>query len=479
MQTGAGWLVEAYVIISRIMHSAEPPFLRHKLSAHLRRLARLTLGATIILIPFRYRIPFLARPFPPVYQDYTDFLLFASDIFLIATLSLWLLSLALEPRPITRGPLFLSGPIFGLTVMGWVSIPFSVDPSLSAYHALRLIALGGLYLYLLNELTSLPQIIFPVILQVFIQAVIGVAQIIRQHSLGLTSLSELTLDPAWSGVSIVWAEGVRSLRAYGLSDHPNILGGCLAFALILIAAWYADAEARWPGWRTPVGALFALGGLALFFTFSRAAWLGLGSGMALSLALLARTRQTRALVDWFSLLGAALIVVLPFAWQNAAYLGVRLNVGNSFTNVPIENRSIAERETLTAAVNKLFADHALTGVGLGSIPTALRKADPDFPFNYQPAHNVLLNVSTETGMLGALFYLGVLFGPWLALWLRRKQLIFSPAFIGVSGTLLAVTLVGFFDYYTWLLAPGRLWQWLVWGVWGALYQRSSSGVSHD
>ena len=42
--------------------------------------------------------------------------------------------------------------------------------------------------------------------------------------------------------------------------------------------------------------------------------------------------------------------------------------------------------------------------------------------------------------------------------------------VGASALLLALTLVGFFDYYTWLLAPGRLWQWLAWGLWAAAYR---------
>ena len=48
--------------------------------------------------------------------------------------------------------------------------------------------------------------------------------------------------------------------------------------------------------------------------------------------------------------------------------------------------------------------------------------------------------------------------------------------IGVSGALLAVTLIGLFDYYTWLLAPGRLWQWLAWGLWGSVY-RNTRGIN--
>jgi O-antigen ligase len=151
---------------------------------------------------------------------------------------------------------------------------------------------------------------------------------------------------------------------------------------------------------------------------------------------------------------------------------MRFNLNASFTPGTPENRSIAERDTLNSAVNMLFAENALKGVGLGALPLALRERFPDFPIDYQPAHIVLLDVAAETGILGALWFMIALGGPWLALWLNRRRLAFSPALVGVTGVLMATTLVSFFDYYTWLLAPGRLWQWLVWGLWAALYQSS-------
>jgi len=39
--------------------------------------------------------------------------------------------------------------------------------------------------------------------------------------------------------------------------------------------------------------------------------------------------------------------------------------------------------------------------------------------------------------------------------------------------LLAIYVVGLFDYYTWVLAPGRLWQWLAWGLWASFYTSAS------
>ncbi len=441
---------------------------RRILAALLNGLARLTLGATLVLIPFRFRYLLVSRPFPPVYRDYTDFLLFAPDIVMLAALVFWLGALALKPRRLTFGPLFLTIPVAGLAFLGLLSVPLSVDPLLSVYHVVRLIALGAFYLMVLNEVNSLDRLILPLGLMVVVQSVIGVEQVLQQSSLGLGAWGEYALNPDWNGVSVVTVAGERWLRAYGLSDHPNILGGCLAFGLILIAAWFCEAPDRW----RPLGlGAFTVGALGLFFTYSRSAWLALVVGLALVFAWLVKTRSS-SLVRWLGMLAAAFVVILPFLWQNAASLGVRLGWGGSFQAVPQEFQAIGERTLLNQAANQLFSVNALTGVGLGALPTAMSRSFPDFRADYQPAHFVLVDVAAEIGLFGALFYGVMVAAPWLALGLNRRRLNFSPALVGASALLAAVTLIGFFDYYTWLLVPGRLWTWFSWGLWAAVYRSS-------
>jgi hypothetical protein len=445
---------------------------RSAISDILRALARISFSITIFLIPFRARVTWLARPQPPLFPDYTDFQIFASDILLVATLALWLCALVLARRRISFAPRVLTLPIAGITAAGIVSIVSSVDRDLSIYHSVRLLMLFGMYLFIVNEIRSIGEIILPIALQVFVQAAVGMGQVLQQHSLGLSQLGELSLDPARRGISTVWSGTAISLRPYGLTDHPNILGGSLAFALLFIAIWYVDAKSEW---RIPTVGLFGLSALALLLTFSRAAWLALGAGTALTIALLVATRQARAVTNWLALIAAAVIFVAPFAWQNAGYLDARLNPNepSMFTG---ENRAVVERNSLNTATLAIFQAHPLLGTGLGTVPFAIRAAYPSFPFDYQPAHIVLLNVAAETGIVGALFYFAALLAPWLALWLNRRRLRWSPALIGISGVLLAVTLVGFFDYYTWLLVPGRLWQWLIWGLWSAAFSNSLSGA---
>jgi hypothetical protein len=61
---------------------------------------------------------------------------------------------------------------------------------------------------------------------------------------------------------------------------------------------------------------------------------------------------------------------------------------------------------------------------------------------------------------------------------RLAHLAWSVALVGTSGLLLALTLVGLFDYYTGLLVPGRLWQWLAWGLWAVAFQSALSDEQH-
>ena len=164
------------------------------------------------------------------------------------------------------------------------------------------------------------------------------------------------------------------------------------------------------------------------------------------------------------------IFLLPFIWQNAKFLGVRLNVGDSFTQITLEQRSLSERRELNTAANEIFAANPISGVGLGTFPTALSTARPDAVYNYQPPHFVHLEVAAETGIFGAAFYLAAMVAPWLAVWLNREKIDLNASFLGISAVLAAITIIGFFDYYTWLLVPGRIWQWLVWGILAAEYR---------
>jgi O-antigen ligase len=350
-----------------------------------------------------------------------------------------------------------------------ISIFSSVDPYLSGYNVLRVILLTLLFFYVLNEIQSLALVIVPVALMVFIQSTIGISQALNQSSLGLHILGEIELNPEWSGISVVTNEGLRYLRAYGLTDHPNILGGCLALGLILIIGGPSINNKKIAPFYYGV---FILGIIALFSTFSRSAWLAFSIAIVFIITIAALKKNFSALTSTTNLIIASVLVLTPFLLAYIDLLGIRFNYRNSFERIPQEQQSIGERILLNQEGNKLFSSSPITGIGLSAFPIALANRNPEFRVDYQPAHFVLIDVAAETGIFGGLFFAILITGPWFVLWINRRRINFSLELILVSGLLLVITIIGFFDYYPWLLAPGRIWQWIAWGLWGATYLSS-------
>lgn len=421
---------------------------------------------TIVLLPVRWRIVLSARPALPVYGDYTDFLLFAPDIAMLGTLALWGLTFLLQPRKLHWGRAHVWVPLLGLTLAGWVSLMSSWDPPLSFYHAVRLSLLFLFFLFVVNEVNSPAWVIIPAGLQVLTQSIAAIGQSLLQRDLGLQWVGEYELNPLWEGVSIVGGGSVRFLRAYGLSDHPNILGGCLAFGLVLLFAAFLHQQKR--AWRWAILAVFVPGLAGLLVTFSRSGWAAFFAGCVVIVGAEAVKRNTEALKHAIALALICVVGITPIIQRSLPFVYGRFNVGSSAT-APIsrDRGSLLERAYLFDASNRLFVNHALTGVGLGVSPLALKEAYPVFPINYQPPHFTLLAAALETGILGGAFYFLLAILPMLVFFIGRSRFLRDPQVIAGFALLLAVTVVGLFDYYTWLLVPGRLWQWTAWGLWSA------------
>jgi hypothetical protein len=434
-----------------------------RLSNFFSRSARFFFACTILLLPIRWRIVLLDRPNPPIYGDYTDFLLFAPDIAMLVTLSCWALSLLFQRRKILFGRASVWVPLLGLTVAGWVSLATSWDMPLTFYHAIRLSLLFLFFLFIVNEIHSPAWIVVPVGLQVLIQSVVAIGQSLSQRDLGLQFLGEYKLDPLWQGVSVLEAGGTRFLRAYGLSDHPNMLGGCLAFGLVILLAAFVYKKGEVARWLIALTMIPA--SVALLLTFSRSAWIAFFVGSLLIVGVEAFKRNVDALKRVAVLAFACLLAMSPFVYRDIAYLGGRFNVGNSFAENRVEKGSLIERAYLFDSANQIFLHHPLTGIGLGASAVALKEAYPVFHTYYQPPHFTLLTAAFETGVFGAMFYILLLALPILIFVVRRTHFIYKPQVIACFALLLSVSAVGLFDYYTWLLTPGRLWQWTAWGLW--------------
>jgi O-antigen ligase len=435
------------------------------------RLAALAFCLLIVVSPFAARFDLLARPAGAIAPAYTDVLLPWAYVVMLVVLGLWALSVVLRPRPVRLGPAFIWIPAAGLLVVATVGAAVSIDPTLAAFNVAKLAVTIAIGWYVLNEVERLEQVVVPVLVMVASQSIIAVIQAATQHAVGLAVLQELPLARGAANVSIVaTADGDRWIRAYGLTSHPNILGGVLAFGLLVIATAQAAPSGRGLSRTARLLrlAVFALGVGALFLTFSRSAWIAFGIGLAVALAMLTIRRDGPAVRTWATAAALAAIVGIGLAVPFAPYLAARADVAGV---VPSEQRSIDERLALADLGLRIVADHPLLGTGLGTMPEAMQATDPGFAFAYQPAHVVLIAAAAEIGVLGAACLFALILAPWLALLPARRR--WTPWLAGASATLAAVTVVGLFDFYPWTASAGRTWAWILLGLWVVAYRTAT------
>ena len=428
--------------------------------------ARAAFWAVIVLSPFRLRAILIPRDLPPVWHDYTDLRVFAVDLALAALLLAWAASLlAGGPRPARIGAL-IAVPAVCLLGLVWVGVPGSLDPALSAAGALELTGFAGIAWYVATEIRGPHELVLPVAVMVALQSAIAIIQVATQGSAGLGSLGEIALDPAASGISIVASDaGVRLLRAYGLSDHPNILGGLLAAGLIVIAGSLANRSAEGLGRRARVVLAFVagLGVIALAATFSRAAWIATVAAALAAAALEARGRGGSAdrraglgtARPWLVLAGGVTLAVAALAVPFGPFLAARLGV--AAMEPAAEIRSIDERVQVVGATLEVVAANPLLGTGLGTLPQALASV-PGLPYRPQPAHLVPLTIAAEDGIPAALTFCLLLVGAVVTVITTSRRGWLAPGAAGAAlGVIVAMAAVGAFDYYPWVFPAGRTW----------------------
>jgi O-antigen polymerase len=417
---------------------------------------------------WRHRVLYHRRP-EAVFFEFHDIIFYTTDLLWIGGLLLWLVGRRLEAKPATleHGPFFW--PALGTMGVALLGLGGAVDPTLGAYLMVRLALLLGLYLALANLTVRFAVIAAALALAVVVQAAIGVPQFLLGRSIGLPEMIELSLDPARAGTSVVLAQGQRWLRAYGTTQHPNLLGGCLATLLVLLIGISLGARRRA---RRPLQLAIGLGLLALLTTFSRSAWLGFAVGsLVVMVVLQGRLRERpgqRQLVIELGLLG----LVIPVLFVTAYHPLVAARLG--LTPAGTEIRSVEERDSLIRGAVELVRQRPLTGVGLGNFSTALFELAPsavdDYPV-YQPVHLVPLLVLAELGPVGLVAWIWLAGGPLILLAVAGRRIKMTPRLAGSTGAATVLLVVSLFDSYPWASHQGRLLGWIVLGLWTREWMR--------
>jgi hypothetical protein len=368
----------------------------------------------------------------------------------------WLGALALSPgirRGLLRIPAAISTPLVGLWLLTWLSLDTTPGLTTAGRIQMSLWTSLALFLFAASMPGATKVFTWTWLAITALQAVVGIAQVVRHDALGLFNLGEVRPSTAQAGAYVLLSQGLLFLRAFGLTPHSNIFGSYLALALPFAAGLYVTGG-RWQ--RRLALALGALILSGVLLSFSRAAWVAGALGMA-AMALILWQGRAGHRIDWSRLARPAalgLVVIIAFALVFAEPLAARLSPSSSFR----EGFSLEERALmLRVAFDLLRQDGALlSGAGAGHFIEAARAlGTPDAQRVIRPVHNVALLAATESGVLAGLFWLWLAALPAVLLIVRRRHLAAQPLLVAVVAAWLALSMIGLSDPSQW---PAVQWQ---------------------
>jgi O-antigen ligase len=258
-------------------------------------------------------------------------------------------------------------------------------------------------------------------------------------------------------------------RAEGLLGNANALGGYLAVSLpvVIWCAWSVKNKLIRMLLVAPVV-------VALLMSFSYTAWV---SVLAVSLFFLFSYRKK---INAKKIIGCIVIALVCVF----AYVGVRFVVTKNLTEsvqfIPVESVriSFAQRFAFNEASLRMFVDHPVYGMGLGSY----QQEYPQYAISVleQPkyAHNYYLELLAETGVIAFVFF-GMLYslGRQFLFFVRKHS---ESSSVSFEMALVLTVVIGFvhafFDFSLHFPSVGVL-VWLVTGMAVAMTLTQREGVN--
>ncbi len=425
--------------------------------------AAVTLHLTLLILALPLARHWVVFPRPPfdIYYEFTSIVLYASDVVVVLFLLTTVLWVLLDRPSVQWGPAAVTVPLALLPLLAWVSVPGAGDPVLAAYTAGRLFVLLALYLAIATLRPAARTVRLGLAAGVILQSAVAAAQFTTRDDLGWQRLGEIALSPIPGEGSILKVGGHVWLRGYGLTPHPNILGGILAVMLLaLVVSYLRGSGLQQLGWL----AILAAGGLGLVVSFSRAAWLGgvVGGSVLLYGVLGARRWRQRYGRAIAVLVAIATVLVGSFALARPEPFLARLGQAASYE----EARSLDERAVLLDKSLELIQEDPLAGIGAGNFSLAVAPLLENAPFTApQPVHNMPLLLASELGLAGGAVWVWLMLAPPLLAWRRWRTGRLSLWALGLTAGLVALAVTDLFDFYSWEWTQGRLLRWTFLGLW--------------
>ena len=284
---------------------------------------------------------------------------------------------------------------------------------------------------------------------VTLSAVLGIYQFLTQTAFASKWLGLAYHSAATLGASVVETVDGRWLRAYGSFPHPNVLAGFIITAIIFCIWLFAKTQNSVK--RLLLTAYCLLLTAALFFTFSRAAWLAF---LLFTVYCLLLTLRKNKKIFLYSFIPLFLFIILALIYL--PLVKTRIQGAQS-----LEVKSNIERLSGYQESWRIIKSHPWFGVGIGNYTAELQKINPNKPaWVYQPAHNVYLLVLSEIGAVGILIII-LLFSYFIIFYKKSIQ---NRNDVLMILMILILMFLMLFDHFWWTLPSGMLLVWLILGL---------------
>ena len=174
----------------------------------------------------------------------------------------------------TKDRIFVSAVLL-FVIYCFVSRFWSLDSDLAMQQSLRILEAFLLFFVLWLGPLKKEDAIKWLVLGSILPCILGIWQFLMQSTFASKWLG-LALHPAWqAGTSVVASDAIgRWLRAYGTFSHPNVFGGFLVIVLVCLimnnGTWIMEQKKSLCFVFHVLCSMFCV---ALFFTFSRSAWI--------------------------------------------------------------------------------------------------------------------------------------------------------------------------------------------------------------
>jgi len=349
-------------------------------------------AAFLFLLPWQTRLIISSGSLNGEYWEYGTISLYAIDILLIVLIAFCLFG----AKPLSNKKILLPVLLIGLALANIFS---SFNPALSAFHWLWMLLALALYFALKHHGFDYKKLALAFVAGAAVAGIFGVWQFSSQSAPASKWFGLAEHQPAELGVSVIEAvapDGVieRWLRAYGPFDHPNILGGYLALALIIamLLALKINPKENKPEHIILTASIIGLSA-GLVASFSRGAWLA--ALIAIIVILIQYKNQFKKLLPFLLI---SIIVIGLFVTPYYYLFAPRLNNDYQLEQISSSERLGGWKDSLGVVKKNL-----LIGSGLGTYGLALEQTRPnELVWFYQPVHNTFLLILAELGLIGLL-----------------------------------------------------------------------------